>query len=63
MIAGCSIRLSTPPSDSASANSSQRSSMRLAFFSPPLTSMVMMPPKPSIWRLARACCGWLFSPG
>src|SRR5439155_1365310 len=48
MIAGCSIRLSTPPSDSATVNS--RSALRKvrAAGSPPLITQVSIPPKPVI---------------
>jgi hypothetical protein len=41
-----------------------RSSIRLAVLTSPFSSTEMMPPKPpSIWRLARSCCGWLGRPG
>src|SRR5579859_35098 len=44
MIAGCSIRLSTPPRLSARVKSSQRSRKRRDAGSPPFTTAVTMPP-------------------
>src|SRR5262249_35835053 len=61
--AGCSIRLSTPPRLSASANSRQRSRKRLASSTLPLRSAEIMPPKARICFLANACWEWLGSPG
>ena len=65
MMAGCSIRLSTPPRLSARVKSWH------ALQRPPRrrpgrgrSIAVTMPPKPPrIWRCASACCGWLASPG
>ncbi len=47
MVAGCSIRLSTPPSDSASANTWQRSRKARERSMPPSSSIEIMPPKAS----------------
>jgi hypothetical protein len=63
MIAGCSIRLSTPPKLSASENNRVRSSIRFVSANPAFNSTVTMPPKPFICRRASSCCGWLSSPG
>ena len=63
MIAGWLTRLSTPPSDSAQANSSVRSMKRRAAGRPPFNQMLTMPPKPCICFFASSCCGCEASPG
>jgi hypothetical protein len=63
MIAGCSMRLSTPPSDSAQANTFTAFRNFRAAGRPPWISKVSMPPKPFICFRASACCGWLARPG
>ena len=61
MIAGCSIRLSTPPRDSAKANNFTRSrTVRAASIS--INIKRYHTPNPLICALASACCGWLFKP-
>src|SRR2546426_404036 len=60
--AGCPIRLSTPPSDSASAKMRVCSANRLARSTDP-SSIEIMPPNPFICRQANSCWGWDGSPG
>src|SRR5881392_533823 len=60
--AGCPIRLSTPPSDSASAKMRVCSANRLARSTDP-SSIEIMPPNPFICRQASSCWGWDGSPG
>ncbi len=63
MMAGCSMRLSTPPSDSASAKIRSEDRKARAAGRPPRMTKVSMPPKPLIWRRASACCGCDGRPG
>ena len=60
--AGCLMRLSTPPSDSASEKTRTFSSTAFARSFVP-SSIVIIPPKPLICRAASACCGCDASPG
>ena len=60
---GCSIRLSTAPSDSASVNSSVAPATRLAASAPPRTVKLTIPPKSRICLAAAACPGWSGSCG
>src|SRR5215207_10055670 len=60
--AGCSMRLSTPPSDSASWKSFVRPTISTASSSDP-TRIEIMPPKSRIWRAAIWWPGWVGSPG
>src|SRR5512132_669780 len=60
--AGCSIRLSTPPSDSASVQTLVRATSSTASSSE-RARIEIIPPKSDIWRLAISCPGWLASPG
>jgi hypothetical protein len=59
MIAGCSMRLSTPPSDSAQAKIFTALRNFRAAGNPPWISKVSIPPKPFICFRASACWGWL----
>ena len=54
---------STPPSDSARANSSVDSANRFAASAPPDSATESIPPKPRIWRAATSCPGWSGRPG
>src|SRR6266566_159229 len=60
--AGCPTRLSTPPSDSASAKMRVCSANRLARSTDP-SSIEIMPPNPFICRQASSCWRWDGSPG
>src|SRR4029453_8066204 len=60
--AGCSIRLSTPPSDSARVQTLVRATISTASSSEPARNEII-PPKSDIWRLAISCPGWVGSPG
>ena len=61
--AGWTIRLSMPPRLSARLNRSTASSTVLTASRPPLSSKLIIAPKPACWRLARSCCGWVVRPG
>jgi DNA invertase Pin-like site-specific DNA recombinase len=52
MIAGCSIKDSTPPSDSAKAKTFTDSKNLRDAFNPPLIKKVIIPPKPCICEVA-----------
>ena len=62
IVAGCEIRLSTPPRLSASASRRTRLRKRRACSSDP-SSNDSIPPKPAICRAASACCGCEGRPG
>ena len=63
MIAGCSIRDSTPPRDSARVKIWQLERKRREASRPPARTKLIMPPKPVAWRRARLCCGCEGRPG
>ena len=56
MVAGCEISVSTPPSDSPNEHTRNFFSIRLAFFSDPVSN-VIIDPNPLICRFASSCCG------
>jgi pimeloyl-ACP methyl ester carboxylesterase len=60
--AGCSIRLSTPPSDSARQKSFVRAQIATASVSDSARKETM-PPKSRIWRRATSWAGWEGRPG
>ena len=64
MLARCSIRLSTPPSEVARFHSCTLAAVAMAATSPPFTRTDSMPPKPPrIWRAAVAWPGCAARPG
>ena len=60
--AGCSISVSTPPSETASVATRTWSIGRRPAFVPPFSSKLIIEPKPVIWRLASSRCGWDSNP-
>jgi hypothetical protein len=56
IVAGCEIRVSTPPKDYASEQIRSFFSILLAFFSDPVSN-VIIDPKPLICRFASSCSG------
>ena len=63
MTAGCSMRDSTAPRDSARVNRRVRDTTSAAASAPPLTTKLTMPPKSRIWRWATSWPGWVARPG
>ncbi len=63
MLAGCAIRLSTPPSDSASVKHSSPARNAATAGSPPASSKLSMAPKPLCWRRAISCPDASAEPG
>ena len=59
MLEGCAIKLSTPPSDSASVKQSSPSRNAATAASPPASSKLSMAPKPVCWRRASAWPGMI----
>ena len=62
MVAGCEIRVSTPPRDSASEHTRTFFNILLALERDPV-SKVIIEPKPVICCCARSCCGCSGRPG
>ena len=56
IVAGCEIKVSTPPSDSPREHTRSFFSILLAFFRDPVSN-VIIEPKPLICLFASACCG------